>query len=196
MTEHQICICDGQHRTQAIDREILDKHQEVVGGLPVILIRAVEVSRCKQCGEVLSKKIPDLQNLIAAMAVTRVTDPLKLRSEDIRFLRKTMNWTGKELASALGVSVETVSRWENGKDLIGIANEKLLRLIVGTTMTKSAPAIDFEPDQIAKMRIESVRAADEIGAMCFERIRFKRPSHPKENQWDTGCALEIRAGRL
>jgi|HubBroStandDraft_6_1064221.scaffolds.fasta_scaffold399799_2 transcriptional regulator with XRE-family HTH domain len=174
----------GQHRHQAI-REVLDCHREVIGGLPVILLKAVEITRCGSCHEVLSKKIPNLQKLIAAMAIVRVSDPLKLRGEDIRFLRKAMNWTGKEMAAALGVSPETVSRWENGKDLIGVANEKLLRFIVGTELEESAPAIDFDAQQISNMRIESVRPAEEIRPMCFERVKFKRPCHPKEEQWDT-----------
>jgi DNA-binding transcriptional regulator YiaG len=190
MTERQcIQVHDGQHRHRGI-REVLGCHREVISGLPVILIRAVEVEQCADCGELLSKKIPNFQNLIAAMAVVRVTDALKLNGVDIRFLRKAMNWTGKELADRLGVSVETVSRWENGKDLIGVANEKLLRLIVGTAMHEDAPAIDFDPQQITNMRIESVRATEAMRPMCFERVKFKRPSHPKEEQWDTAILDE------
>ena len=180
MSEHR-CIHDGQHRI----RQLHDCYREEVGGIPVVLIRAVEVTKCGDCDRIISKKVPDLQNLIAAMGITRVTDPLKLSGGDIKFLRKAMNWTGRELASTLGVSAETVSRWENGKDLIGTANEKLLRLVVGTSMRDHAPAIDFDAQQITNMRIESVRDAEDIHPMCFERVRFKRPSHPKEDQWDT-----------
>jgi transcriptional regulator with XRE-family HTH domain len=169
----------------AIAREILPRHYEELLGIPIVLLHAVEIRRCTRCQEVISKKIPDLQNLIAAMAITRITNALKLGAADIRFLRKAMNWTGRELASMLGVSGETVSRWENGKDIIGIPNEKLFRMVVGTSMRESAPAIDFDAQQITNMKIESVRPVEAIRPMCFERVKFKRPSHPKEEQWDT-----------
>jgi DNA-binding transcriptional regulator YiaG len=182
--QQRLHILDGQHRHRAI-RELQESYRKVLGGIPVILIRAVELTKCADCGQVLSEKIPALQKLIAAMALARIADPLKLSGNDIRFLRKAMNWTAREFSSALGVSVETVSRWENGKDPIGLANEKLLRLMVGTAMQESAPAIDFDAQQVMNMKIESVRSAEEMRSMCFERVKFKRPSHPKEEQWDS-----------
>ncbi|HXZ02484.1 MAG TPA: helix-turn-helix domain-containing protein [Stellaceae bacterium] len=175
-----------EHRARdAITKETLHVHREELLGIPVTLVDAVEIKKCGLCNQVISKKIPDLQNLIAAMALVRVTDPRRLGADDIRFLRKALNWTAKKLADRLEVAEGTVSRWENGKEPIGGANEKILRLIAGTEMASSAPAIDFSAEAIANMKIEDVRSAEDMHPMCFERVRFKRPSHRTEDQWDT-----------
>lgn len=184
--------CSGQLR-----RDTRPMYREEGLGLPVILMNAVEVKVCVECGEVFSKRIPDLQNLIAAMAVARVMDPSKLNGRDIRFLRKAINSTAKDLASRLGVAEGTFSRWENDKDVIGLANEKLLRMIAGVLMHEDAPAVDFDAERIASMEIEAARPIEDMDTspMCFERVRFKRPSHPKENQWDTTEVLPPTAKR-
>jgi len=52
-----------------------------------------------------------------------------LRPEEIKFLRKDLQLKAKELAQTLGVTPQTVSRWENGKAEIGEAHDRLLRSI-------------------------------------------------------------------
>lgn len=36
-------------------------------------------------------------------------------AEEIRELRKQLGWTGQRFAEEIGVSISTVSRWENGR---------------------------------------------------------------------------------
>ena len=45
--------------------------------------------------------IPDVEGLIAAAAVTRVKNPLKLNGEEIRFLRRALDCKAKDLAVVL-----------------------------------------------------------------------------------------------
>ncbi len=44
-------------------------------------------------------------------------------------LRKDLHLKAKELAALLGVTVSTVSRWENGKKEIGEPHDRLLRSV-------------------------------------------------------------------
>ena len=172
-------MCDHVKKT-----ELLAEYEDTRLGLPVVLVSSVTETSCEKCGKRLSIIIPDLQGLIAAMATTRITKPRKLSGSDIRFLRKALTLTGKELAGHLDVAPETVSRWENDREPIGTKNERLLRMLVGYEMTEDAPAIDFDPKEIWSMSIEPVLGDQQPEPMCFERVRFKRPQKPKENQWD------------
>jgi putative transcriptional regulator len=56
-----------------------------------------------------------------------------MKQVDVKSFRKKLRMTSQELATALGVSISTVSRWENGKSkpsrlalirLQGLAAEK------------------------------------------------------------------------
>ena len=152
-------------------------------GIPVILLDAAVEERCEECGSVVATAIPDLDGLIAAAAVTRAMNVVKLMGDEIRFLRKAIGVSGKNLAAALEVAPETLSRWENGKDPIGPSSEKLLRMIVAGVLSTKAPAVDVDVDAIVNMRIQSVRSNIEPSRMVFERVRMK-VERKKENHWD------------
>lgn len=46
------------------------------------------------------------------------------------FLRKYMGWASADLAHRIGVTPESVSRWENGHEPIGAVPDRTLRLMV------------------------------------------------------------------
>lgn len=99
-------------------------------GLPVTL-DGVRVARCGSCGEheVSLPGIEELHRLIAR-AVMRKRHGLS--GPEVRFLRKWLGWSGKGFAEVMGVTPETVSRWEAGSLRIGPQAERLLRLLVAT----------------------------------------------------------------
>jgi len=66
------------------------------------------------------------------IAMALIRHPGRLTPNEIRFLRKWLGWSGVDFAKHMGVTPETVSRWEsvdNGKPMGGTA-ERLLRLAV------------------------------------------------------------------
>ena len=117
------CIeCGGRMKTT---RENF-RHEAL--GLPVTLV-GVEVSRCVGCG--LSEvAIPALEGLHRAIAAALVAKTARLAAAEVRFLRKQLGWSGAELAEHLGVTRETVSRWEQGSAPIGATADRLLRATV------------------------------------------------------------------
>lgn len=161
---------------------LVDEYNDEHMGIPVILVNAITQEICVDCGAVASTIIPDHKGLIAAVAISRIIDPLKLNGQEIRFLRKALNFNGKEFAERLEVAPETVSRWEHDKEIMGPAREKLLRLIVGKNLSEHAMAMDFTSDTIIDMRIQSVRA-HEPSAILLERVKVKFPEHPSEKYW-------------
>ena len=110
-------------------------------GLPNITLVGIEVSRCPQCGEheAVISRIEQLHHVIANAVARKVP---KLTPEEIRFLRKYLGWSGGDFAEHLGISPETVSRWENGASGMGATAERLLRL---AAMTRE-PASDYSLD--------------------------------------------------
>jgi transcriptional regulator with XRE-family HTH domain len=86
-----------------------------------------------------------------------------------RFLRQALGWQQKRLAFELGVTPETVSRWEGDKKVISQPYERMLRILAGSRLCKEAPEIHFDLEAIASMPIRGPRGTSEDIAMSFCR---------------------------
>ena len=106
-------------------------------GLSHVTLVGVEVGRCPRCGE-HEAVIPKIEQLHSAIATAIASKAPRLASEEVRFLRKHLGWSGGEFAAHLGVSRETVSRWETGAAAMGPVAERLLRL-AALTRERAAP---------------------------------------------------------
>lgn len=159
--------CGVTGRMQPMPRYQIKK--ELMGGMHIELVGVVNVLACERCGTTLRVDIPDMPGLIAAVCVARAAkEQLRLSGPEIRFLRKTMGKSAKELAQELRVSDETVSRWENGHLLMGDPVERIFRWTVCDALGDKAPKIDWDHDEILKkMNIVSVSARPLV--MYFER---------------------------
>lgn len=98
-------------------------------GLPDVILRGVEVSRCPGCDE-REVAIPRLPALHRALARIVVAKPGRLTGPEIRFLRKYLGFSGADFAEAMGSDPSTISRWENGKEPMNKHADRLLRLMV------------------------------------------------------------------
>lgn len=96
--------------------------------LPRVVLLGVTVESCDNCEEGGGVLIPGIESLHRALAHGIATSTRKLEPGDIRFLRKSLGWSGKDFAGHVGVDPSTVSRWENGAKPIGSAAERFLRL--------------------------------------------------------------------
>jgi len=98
-------------------------------GLSNVTLKNVDVHSCPFCGEA-ALSIPRLGELHELIAFTLVQKETRLAGEDVRFLRKYLGWSAVQFASIMGVSRETVSRWETDAAPMGTTAERLLRLMV------------------------------------------------------------------
>lgn len=142
------CVKCGCGRINA--RTLARYEDDGLVGLPnVVILNAAQEFVCEECGTDNGIAIPDEKGLEAAVAVNRVMMPLKLIGREIRFLRKSIGLTAKQLVGALGLQAEeTVSKWENDHRLIPVSNEKMLRILVGRTLAEKAPMIPFDEKYI------------------------------------------------
>ena len=95
--------------------------------LPNVMMNGVIVRTCSSCGEE-EIGIPQIATLHKLIAYNLAESEYQLTPGEIRFLRKYLGWSGKDFARHFDVTPETVSRWENGVNVMGSTSEKLLRL--------------------------------------------------------------------
>jgi hypothetical protein len=150
-----------------------------IGIRGVEVIDAVQQASCVKCEAVAYTMIPDLPELIAAVAVWRVMIPVKLVDFEIKFLRQALNLQSKELAEKLQVTPETVSRWENRQSPISDGSERSLRVLVGDRLQEQAPGIRFEPSAVATMKLQGPRPQLVI-PMSFCRVLV----NPEQEAWN------------
>jgi putative zinc finger/helix-turn-helix YgiT family protein len=144
--------CGGPVRVEQIERYVAENELQAMG---VVIAGAASRRVCEACG-LSSIVIPDLPGLLAAVAVYRATIPVKLQGHEIKFMRKSMEVSAKELAELLEVSQETVSRWENDRAPMGSANEKLLRLMTLFKLAEHAPGVHARPGEVSRMKVPAV----------------------------------------
>jgi putative zinc finger/helix-turn-helix YgiT family protein len=114
-------------------------------GLPNVTLVGIEVHRCPHCGE-HEAVIPKIEELHRVIATTTARKAPRLAREEIRLLRKYLGWSGGDFAEHMGVSPETVSRWENGSAPMGATAERLLRLAALTLEPTSDYSLDILKD--------------------------------------------------
>lgn len=135
-------------------------------GVPVMLVDAVEE---REDGSV---RIPNLDMLLAAVAVARVLEPVQLVGAELRFLRSVLELTGAEFAEAIDLSDKSVvSRWENDRVRPGGFTEKVVRQLVLNLLGPRAPGIAVPENAIPGMKIRPRDLADgslQI-VLCLER---------------------------
>lgn len=98
-------------------------------GLKHVTLLGVEVARCPRCDnfEVSIPRIEDLHRLLAKILIEKST---RFTGDEVRFLRKSLGWSGSDFAKHMGVAEETVSRWEHDVAPIGPQADRLLRFLV------------------------------------------------------------------
>jgi putative zinc finger/helix-turn-helix YgiT family protein len=118
-------------------------------GLPGVTLMDVEVSRCPQCGE-YEVAIPQIDDLHKAIAKALIRKTSRLDAAEIRYLRKYLGWSGADFASHMGMTPETISRWESGAAPMGPASDRLLRLMVD----KRDPISEYPLEMLATISKE------------------------------------------
>ncbi len=180
------CLSCGK---DPVETTVLPEHIEDLGGVVATLRNAVRVHRCADCGEELIE-IPEMQDLVKAVALARAQVPVQLSGNDIRFFRRVFDMTQAEFAAAMGLdSAETISRWENNVRGIGGHIEKLLRHNVCALLYKSVPAAEYDPETVARLHIRPLGSGETLPPIVVDRVLVKR-DHQRAQGWD---ALPIAA---
>lgn len=111
-------------------------------GLSKVYLKGIVIHKCtnKDCHEE-EITIPNMEELHQLLAEKIATQINKLQPEEIRFLRTHLGFSGVDFAHAVGVSPETVSRWEKGTVNMKEASERFLRVLI---LSKVGPFRNYE----------------------------------------------------
>lgn len=148
-----------------------------MGGLPHVQLHGVGVTRCAACGKE-GVVIPRIGQLHRVLSRAFVSQRRMLAPAEIRFLRKHIGLSTDDFAQRMGVTRETVSRWETGAKPMGGQADRLVRLIVLTHEPPESYAVDDllrelddtpAPKRLASVAVQNSRDA---GWMQHERARM------------------------
>jgi len=128
-------------------------------GLTNVTLVRVSVARCPRCGN-YEVSIPNIEGLHRLIARALIEKKTRFRGEEVRYLRKNMGWSGADFARHMGVTEETVSRWENDAAPIGPQADRLLRLMVAqgrlTARYPTERLAQINPDRALATRLELI----------------------------------------
>lgn len=140
-----------------------ERHQYVECGLPQVTLENVLIYRCRNC-DAQEVVIPNIEALHGFIAQLLVQKPAPLMADEFRFLRKHLGYASTTFARRIGVAVETLSRWENGKRPVDPIADALIRVLVEVSPRSSenpeaklVPDLRRMPARPAKFRLRPPR---------------------------------------
>ena len=109
----------------------------------------------KEVGGETYVAVHDVEDLHTAIALFLARQKKVLDGQEVRFVRKFLDLTQRELGTFLGVSDQSVARYEKGQTKFEGAADALLRLLV---VAKAGGCIDVREE------LESIRTADDAAS--------------------------------
>ncbi len=142
-----------------------------LGGLHHVALKGIEVSKCAECGKE-SIAIPRIEQLHRVLTDQFVKQQRMLAPSEIRFLRKHIGLSSMDLATRMGVTRETVSRWESGAQPMGSVADRFLRVLVMSHEPTENYVVD---DLLKELTNEPVPATLSMMPMRNSRTSGWRP---------------------
>ena len=96
----------------SLKRKRINNYHFLESGLSYVYLGYIFVDYCARHKNVVIPDIPKMQELLDVILVDIILNPQPLSGEDIRYLRQSTDMTQAGLAELLGVTANTIARWE------------------------------------------------------------------------------------
>jgi len=146
-------------------------YRYVTSGLKNIYLVGIVLRRCKRCNSE-NAVVPRMADLHRAIARVLLDKPERLNGDELRFLRKHAGLSALDFAAQLQIEPETLSRFENDKQDLGVTTEKLARAIVKAEI-QSAEKAGLRDFLLRKQRLRTATAG-QPSLFSFCRSHWKK----------------------
>jgi putative zinc finger/helix-turn-helix YgiT family protein len=141
-------------------KKIKTNYQYTESGLKNVVLKGISAYKCTKCKEI-NPVIPRIKEIHRMIGEDLINKNSLLMGNEVTFLRKEMEIRAKDLAQILGVTKVTVSRWENEREQISPACDRLIRLLYGNRIFEQTcqvvrPEIDKLEYKLIKTALASV----------------------------------------
>jgi DNA-binding XRE family transcriptional regulator len=116
----------------------------------------------------------------------RALDPVRLSGREVKFFRNVLDMTQTAFATAMDLTSESVSRWENDARGVGEACERLTRHNVCALLYKATRGRHYDPAIIAKMKFTPNKGT--LPPIVMVRVRLRDDSDHPTTAWDQTAA--------
>ena len=164
----------------------------------VVLKNSVKQLLDKQ-GNVVETFVPDPVGLIKAVAQARALHPHKLNAAEVKFIRSALGLKAIELAKAIAVTPEYLSRVERGKGVLSPQSEKLVRIYthVMSLPEHSKKNIAVMAKQVGLVfgskKIKSCHVIDDDIVVELSRVLFDSSDDLNNEAWDSTVPSDVVA---
>ena len=117
-------------------------------GIPDLWLKGITVYRCRKCRAEFPE-FPNSKRLHQGIADWLTQKLFPLTGPELRFLRKQMGVSTKDLAEIMGMHRESLTRWETGAERIGAQSDRLIRLVYGVCCTPEGQTL---PPHLQRIR--------------------------------------------
>lgn len=113
-----------------LSRKKVSRYHFLESGLSNVYLGNISVDYCPNHKEIATPDLPKLQGLLDVILVDIILNPQLLRGDEIRYLRQSIDSTQAGFAELLGVTSNTVARWEREELQPAVAMDLTIRRTV------------------------------------------------------------------
>lgn len=164
-----------------LSRRKAARYHFLESGLSSIYLSNIHINFCPRHKDIVVPEIPHMQVLFDVIFGDIILNPQLMRGEDIRYLRQAIDFTQVEFSKLLGVTPNTVARWEREELHPTVVMDLNIRRAVLTQAEKHILAlVKKRVRQLSKEGIEFGADIKKFSMASKSNLNYLHPEKPLE----------------